>query len=156
MNVPRTPLTVVPGGTTTHRRYTQRQKLAAVLATEVSGVIVASEQTGIPATTIEYWLHKPEFAALRTKTREDLAEEYRVTAHLAVARVAELLPTMDARDAIFAFEKAATLAQLLTGHATARTETRDITDTLSPDAIDALSDEIDVWLKNRKPEAIAE
>ena len=110
-----------------HRRYTKRQKLAAVMATEMAGVVQASKQTGIPATTIEYWLHKPEFAEVRTRTREDLAEEVKVVAHLAWRRVAETMPQMEPRDAMFAAEKASTILQLLTGQATSRTESRDLT-----------------------------
>ena len=104
----------------------KRVKLAAVMAAEMSGVVQASRQTGIPATTIEYWLHKPEFAEVRTRTREDLADEIRVVAHLAWKRLAETLPTMEGRDAVFAAEKASTLLQLVSGQATARTETRDV------------------------------
>jgi transposase-like protein len=132
-----------------HRRYTKREKLAAVMATEMAGVVVASEQTGIPATTIEYWLHKPEFAAFRTRTREELADEVKVAAHLAWKRVAETLPTMEPRDAIFAAEKASTILQLLSGEATARTETRALTDSLDDHERAALADAIDGWLKER-------
>lgn len=101
----------------------KRVKLAAVMAAEVSGVVVAEKVTGIPESTIRYWASKPEFAEVRAKTRADLADEVSIVAHLAWARVAELLPTMDARDAEFAAEKATTLLQLLKGDATSRVET---------------------------------
>lgn len=108
----------------------KRVKLAAVMAAEMSGVVQASKETGIPATTIEYWMHKPEFADIRNKTREELAEEVKVVAHLAWARVAATMPTMEPRDAMFAAEKASTILQLLQGQATSRTENRDLTDTM--------------------------
>ena len=114
-----------------HRSYNKRTKLAAVMAAEMSGVVEAEKQTGIPESTIRYWMDKPEFAEVRAKTREDLAEETKVAAHLAWKRVIEALPTMEPRDAIFAAEKATSLQLLLTGGATARTETRDITGTIS-------------------------
>lgn len=114
-----------------HRRYTKRVKLAAVMAAEMGGVVQAEEQTGIPESTIRYWMNKPEFAEVRAKTREDLADEVKVAAHLAWKRVIEAMPTMEPRDAIFAAEKATSLQLLLTGGATARTETRDITGTIS-------------------------
>ena len=114
-----------------HRRYTKRTKLAAVMAAEISGVVQASEQTGIPHQTISYWMDDPKFGEIRRKTREDLADEIKTVAHLAWKRVAEAMPTMEPRDAIFAAEKATSLQLLLTGGATARTETRDITGTIS-------------------------
>lgn len=115
------------------RRYDKRTKLAAVMAAEMSGVVQAEEQTGIPESTIRYWMDKPEFAEVRAKTREDLADEIKVVAHLAWRRIAEALRTgeMEPRDATFAAEKATSLQLLLTGGATARTETRDITGTIS-------------------------
>src|SRR5665213_1580845 len=93
------------------RRYTKRQKLSAVMASDMLGVVAASDQSGIPATTIEYWLHKPEFAEFRTKTREDLVEEVGIVAHLAWQRVAEALKRgdLEPRDALFAADKATTL-----------------------------------------------
>lgn len=123
-----------------HRRYTKRQKLSAVMATEMAGVVQASKQTGIPATTIEYWLHKPEFADIRTKTREDLVEEVKVVAHLAWKRVGETMATMEPRDAMFAAEKASTILQLLSGQATSRSEVRDITDAFDDHERQALAD----------------
>jgi hypothetical protein len=117
----------------------KRVKLAAVMAAEMSGVVQASKQTGIPATTIEYWLHKPEFAEFRTKTREDLVEEVKTVAHLAWARVAETMPKMHPRDAMFAAEKASTILQLLQGQATGRIEHRDLTDSLDDHERDLLA-----------------
>lgn len=113
------------------RRYTKKTKLSAVMAADMVGVVAAEEQTGIPESTIRYWMDKPEFAEFRARAREDLAEEVKVAAHLSWKRVAELAPTMEARDAIFAAEKATSLQLLLSGGATVRTEVRDITGTLS-------------------------
>lgn len=106
----------------------KRVKLAAVMAAEMSGVVVASKQTGISESTIRYWAQKPEYAEIRAKTREDLAEEVKIAAHVTWARVVELAPTMEARDAIFASEKAATIMSLLSGDATSRTEHRELVD----------------------------
>src|SRR5882672_6902848 len=61
----------------------RKQKLSAVLAADMVGVVAAAKQTGIPESTIRYWAEKPEFAEYRAKTREDLADEVRITAHLA-------------------------------------------------------------------------
>ena len=115
------------------RRYTKREKLATVIAAEMTSLTEASETTGIPLTTIDYWMDQPEFVAIRSKTREDLADEIKAVAHLAWKHVAQALRTgeMEPRDAIFAAEKATSLQILLTGGATARTETRDITGSIT-------------------------
>lgn len=92
-----------------------------------------ADTTGIPKSTIAYWLEDPELAAIRTKTREDLADEIKAVAHLAWANVGAALRdgTMEPRDAIFAAEKATSLQILMSGGATARTELRDVSGTLT-------------------------
>ena len=114
----------------THRRYDKRTKLAAVMAAEMTSLTEASESTGIPKSTVKYWMDDPAFAQVRTKTREDLADEIKVVAHLAWRRIAEALRTgeMEPRDATFAAEKATSLQILMTGGATARTESRELND----------------------------
>ena len=94
------------------------------------GVVAASEQSGIPESTIRYWRDKPEFAEIRARTREDLADEVKAVAHLAWQRIAETMSTMEPRDAIFAADKATTLMQLLSGAATSRVESVSVTDGL--------------------------
>ena len=118
----------------------KRVKLAAVMAAEMVGVVQASRETGLPESTIRYWMDKPEYAEFRAKTREDLAEEVKIAAHLAWQRVAQTLPTMEPRDAIFAAEKASTILQLLSGQATSRLEHRDLTDTFDDHEKDLLRD----------------
>lgn len=122
------------------RKYTRKQKLAAVMAAEIAGVTQAAEQSGIPHQTISYWLERPEFSEYRRKAREDMAEEVGVVAHLAWQRVAEALRagTLEPRDALFAADKATTLYQLVTGQATNRTETRDLSDAFDDHEWDAL------------------
>jgi DhnA family fructose-bisphosphate aldolase class Ia len=125
------------------RRYTKRTKLATTMAAEISGVVQAAEATGIPHQTISYWMNDPELGEIRRKTREDLADEIRTVAHLAWQRVADTIRdgSMEPRDAIFAAEKATSLQILMTGGATARTENRDITGTISDaDLLAAISE----------------
>lgn len=128
----------------TRRRYAKKEKLAAVLAAEMGGLTQASEQTGIPKSTLKYWMDDPVFAQVRTKTREDLADEIKVVAHLAWQRIAEALRagTMEPRDALFAAEKATGLRLLMSGEATERTEHRDITDGLDDHEREALNEAI--------------
>ena len=138
---------------TERRRYTRKQKLSAVLAAEMSGVVVAAETTGIPESSIRYWAQKPEFAEYRAKAREDLAEEVGIVAHLAWQRVAEALRAdrLEPRDALFAADKATTLYQLVTGQATTRSEHRDITDTMDDTERAKLAAAIDEWLATPEP-----
>jgi transposase-like protein len=143
----------------TRRAYSKRTKLSAVMAAEMGGVVQAERQTGIPESTIRYWMDQPEFAEIRAKTREDLADEIKTVAHLAWQRVAASLRSgeMEPRDAIFAAEKATSLQILMTGGATARTETRDITGTLDDadvrDIIRAAEDLVGTGAGRTAPEA---
>lgn len=111
-----------------NRKRPRRQKLAAVLAADMVGVVAASEQTGIPESTIRYWATKEEFAPYRAKAREDMVDEVGIVAHLAWQRVAEALREgkLEPRDALFAADKATTLYQLVTGEATSRSESREL------------------------------
>ena len=130
---------------TTRRRYTKAEKLSAVLAAEMTGVVAVQDQSGIPESTIRYWMDQPEFAAYRAKAREDLKDEITVVAHLAWQRVAEGLQKgqLEPRDALFAAEKATTQYLLMSGEATSRTEQRSVTDDLGDDEKQRLRDWID-------------
>lgn len=100
------------------------------MAASASSVLAASEQTGIPRKTIEYWLDKPEFATLRQKSAEDMAEQFRVAAQMALARLIELIPSMKAHDLVVLAGVATEKGQLLAGKATDRVENVSITDGL--------------------------
>ena len=117
----------------THRRYTKRQKMTAVLAAEMSSTEAAAEVTGVPRTTIDYWLDQPEFVELRKNARERMAEETLTVARLAWGKLAERIRTgqIETRDLVLATGMATDKAQLLNGGATTRSESRDITGTIS-------------------------
>lgn len=135
------------------RKYTKRQKLSAVMAAEMVGVTVAGEQSGIPKQTIQYWLDDPKFGPYRTRAREGLIEEVKVAAHLLWRRVIESAPDMEPRDALFGADKATAYLQLLTGAATARVETQDITNDLDDHERAALRD-ILTGVLSEKPDAV--
>lgn len=118
-----------------YRRYNKRQKLSVVMAAEMSGLTATADATGIPKSTIAYWMDRPEFAEIRTKTRAELADEIKVVAHLAWQRTGEALRdgTMEPRDVLFAAEKATTLQLLMAGEATGRIESVNLTDDLPAD-----------------------
>lgn len=125
--------------------------MTAVIAAEMSSIPAVAKSSGIPETTIRYWMEEPEFVALRAKTREDMAEESAALAHKTLGVIRAKLAEFEPRDLTVLFGVLVDKAQLLTGQATNRTETRDITDRMTPEQMDALADEIDAWLADRKP-----
>lgn len=133
----------------TRRRYTKREKASAVMAAIASNTTAAAEQTGIPRTTIEYWLERPEFVELRQKTQEERADGMRTLALLAMDRLSALIPTMEPRDLIVLMGVATEKGQLLGGQATERTEHRDITDGLDDHERAALNEAIRAELARR-------
>ena len=116
----------------THRRYTKAQKADAVAAATLSNVPAVAEAMDIPETTIRYWLDSPEFVELRNKTRDEVGERLWSAIQVGIDEVAKGLrsdaPLRDKATAVgILYDKHA----LLTGGATGRTESRDITGTLS-------------------------
>ena len=108
------------------RRYTRKEKVAAVTAAAASSVLAAAQESGIPENTLRYWFDSPEFADIRTKTREELAEESKALAHRALAEIARRIPEFEPRDLTVLYGVLVDKGQLLAGEATHRTETRDL------------------------------
>src|SRR4051812_10452538 len=108
----------------TERRYTKRQKISAVTAAIASSTLAASEEHGIPRSTLRYWMNDPALADIRQNAREELASGATVAAHLAWAGLIRALQagTLEPRDLITAATVATQNAQLLTGQATNRSE----------------------------------
>lgn len=109
--------------------------------------LAASEVTGVPESTIRYWLEDPTLAKLRDKTREDAAGGFDVLVHMAQGRLRELIPTMEARDLTILLGVATDKAQLLSGQATARTETKALTDGMEDHEREALRSVIEKVLE---------
>lgn len=125
------------------RRYTKRQKVVAISAAMASSVTAASEQLGIPATTIDYWMDRPEFVKLREKTREDLAQEMTTLAHLFATKLSQRVDELEPRDLVVALGIVTDKAQLLSGQATTRNENRTLTDGLNDHEKRQLRDGLD-------------
>jgi len=123
----------------TRRRYTKVEKIAAVLAADASSTLAAAQAKGIPESTVRYWLDQPEFASLRDNAREGMAEDALMVARLAWKKLGQAIAAgeLDARDLVIATGMATDKSQLLNGAATARTEARDITGTISDAELDA-------------------
>jgi hypothetical protein len=112
-----------------HRRYTKVQKAEAVAVATLSTVEAAAEKTGIPRTTIIYWLDKPEFVELRQKTRDLVAESMWTAIQIGVDEVAKgLVSDAPLRDKSIALGVLYDKYALMTGGATGRTESRELND----------------------------
>src|SRR4030095_14047962 len=97
------------------RRYTKREKAVAVTAALATSIKAAAETQDIPRKTVEYWVNAPEFAALRQKTREELAEGSMLLAHLAQDALAAKIRAgeVDSRDLAVIYGIAIDKGQLL-------------------------------------------
>lgn len=115
------------------RRYSRTEKVTAVAAAVATSGQAAAQQLGIPESTLRYWMHSPEFEVYRENAAEAMAEEARVVARMAWEALAAALRSgsLDGRDLVMLAGMATDKATLLNGGATSRTETRDITGTLS-------------------------
>lgn len=130
------------------RRYTRKTKAAAIIAATVSTAAAAAEAQGIPESTIRYWLDSPQFAELRTKTREEMAAGSMVLAHMAADELGKKIRAgeVEPRDLATIYGIAIDKGQLLAGAATSRSETRDVTDTLDDHERENLRNAIDTYL----------
>jgi hypothetical protein len=115
------------------RRYTRTEKVVAIAAAEATSVLAAAEASGVPESTLRYWMDDPKFAPFRDNAREAMAEEARVVARMAWKALAAAIEsgTLDGRDLVMAAGMATDKSQLLNGGATSRSEARDITGSLS-------------------------
>ena len=106
------------------RRYTKQQKAAAVGLALTVNPLAAAEGTGIPRTTILGWLDRPEYDILRQKTGQEMAEGFKVLANLAQRRLLKQIEDdeVDPKDVAVAMGIATEKYLLLSGEATARTE----------------------------------
>lgn len=120
-------------GRTPAAHYSKAQKAQAVAQAVLNGQHKASEATGIPRSTIRNWFHDPEFAELKERTRDQVADMAWVTVQKAFAAVAEGLndPGASLRDKAVALGVVYDKWALMTGAATSRSESRDLTGTLS-------------------------
>lgn len=133
----------------TYRRYTRKEKVSAVTAAAASSVLAAAQESGIPRTTLRSWLQKPEYDELRQKTREELADQWRVLTQKALARLDALIETMEPRDLTTLAGTGVDKSQLLAGEATHRTELRKVTDGLDDHEKQKLRDVLNAELDKR-------
>jgi ribosomal protein S28E/S33 len=114
------------------RRYTKAQKARAVGLAVVTSIEAAAETEGIPTRTLGYWMDRPEFAELRLRTRDHVAAEMWTAIQIGIQEIAkDIVGDAPLRDKVVAVGVLYDKHALLTGMATARTESRDLTGTIS-------------------------
>ena len=114
------------------RKYSIEEKAAAVgLATSI-GVTKAASVTQYPMQTISDWTRRDEWQPLRNQAHDIVAEHFWMAVQIGLAAVVQGL-TDDAplKDKALALATVYDRWALLTGGATARSEARDITGTIS-------------------------
>lgn len=113
-------------------RVTKARKAEAVGLSEVIGIRPAARQLNVAESTLRRWRADPEMAQLRAETKDEVAGDMWAGFQLGIRRIVELLPNEKDLKAVAVatgviYDKYA----LLTGGATARSEQRDITGTIS-------------------------
>ena len=139
------------------KKRSQSDRIHALGIAVVEGVPAASQATGIPERTIRQWQDTPEFAELRQRTKEQVADEWWAIVQKGFRRVAALL---DGTDDI---QKAATATAIVTdkmllirGEATSRTESKDLTHDLDDHEAEIFGEVVRAELARRKNEHAAE
>lgn len=122
------------------RHYSARTKARAVGIALVEGVTETERQTGIPKVTVWQWMQDPAYEQLRTRVREDVMAEWWSGIQLGARHLVAGMenPDVPLRDKSQAFLALAQNYQLMSGAATSRTETKEITDGLTDDEKDQL------------------
>lgn len=115
----------------TRRRYTKPQKAEAVGLAAMVGVSEAERLSGIPKTTIQYWMESPDFVQLRTRAQDEFILDMWVGLQIGATEIVKgfLDPNTPLRDKAAAWKEVGERYALMTGQATARTEHVDSTDT---------------------------
>ena len=122
----------------------------------VDGPAAAARATGIPENTIREWVGRPEFAELRERTKQAVADEWWAGVQHGFRRVIEAFDQeadvqKKATAAAILFDKVA----MLRGEATSRSEARDITNQFNDHENDTLSELLRAELARRSDENAA-
>src|SRR5438552_504521 len=134
------------------KHRSKRQRVAAVMTAEIASVTAAAAEAGVSERTVRRWKNDPEMAEYVNQTRAETADQMRALSLKVLAEICERLPQYEPRDLSILLGILTDKAQLLSGEATTRTETRDLTVALGTEERDALADEVDRWLRDRTPE----
>src|SRR5438094_565412 len=104
----------------------KREKVTAVIASEITTIKAAAKKFGVPERTLRHWREDPELAELAAKTREDMAEGALALAQATMSEIRRRLPEFEPRDLAILFGVLIDKGQLLNGEATSRSEHREL------------------------------
>lgn len=138
-----------------NRQYTATQKAQAVGTALVVGPNRAGRQLGIPHNNISMWMKDERYSGLRDAAREEVAAQLWVGVQVAVASVVEAFgdPQATLKDKAVALGIIYDKHALITGGATNRSESRDISGTLSDSELIAAVREAGRITSDRRAEA---
>ena len=129
------------------RRYTKAQKAEVVGIAVMSGQRSASEATGIPLSTVHAWMEHPDYAQLRTKTREDVAEQFWAAIQISLKAVVDGIADGKLSEKAIALGVLYDKYALMTGGATGRMENRELNDLPDSAYVEALHE----WQRLTRP-----
>jgi hypothetical protein len=139
---------------------TRREKLeAVVLADALNSSEDAGKRLGIAGRSIRRWRDDPELAEMVQKTRDETSDDVKVAMVLAWELIIERLKAgqIDTKDLIVLGGVSFDKYQLASGGATSRSESRDITGTISDTELDAALREANALATGgRGPKAVEE
>ncbi len=121
------------------KRRSKRTMAAVVGEAEVIGVRPAARKNHVPESSVRYWRDQPDFAQLRAEKKEDVAADVWAAFQKGVRRIAVLMETAEDLGKVavasgILYDKFA----LMSGDATARTETKTLTDGMNDHEREAL------------------
>lgn len=113
--------------TRNHRRYTRQEKAEAVAEVTRTSLTATSERRKVAINTLKYWYDHEDFADVRNKTREELAEGSVAMALIAQGELVRRIRSGDISDQalVAAYGVGIDKGQLLSGRATERTESHE-------------------------------
>jgi hypothetical protein len=139
---------------------TRREKLeAVVLADALNSSEDAGKRLGIAGRSIRRWRDDPDLADMVQKTRDETSDDVKVAMVLAWELIIERLKAgqIDTKDLIVLGGVSFDKYQLASGGATSRSESRDITGTISDTELDAALREANALATGgRGPKAVEE
>jgi hypothetical protein len=138
-------------------KYAHKDQLLAVVASEVIGVSETHREMNIPVKTIERWRLDPKLIPYLEVTRERILEDVQAAAGLAWAQTLQRLASpkvkMTNRDLLAIATEATDKMQLLSGGATSRTETRELTDGFDEDEVQRMAELARQYLRRNRSSA---
>ena len=138
------------------RKRPADERARAVGIAVLTGASEAARQTGIPERTIAQWVESDEFAKLRERKKDEVAEEWWAGVQTAARSIIKDIDSASVRDRAVAFGILVEKMLLVRGEATARTESRSLTDDLPDHESEVLGEVVRAELARRKDQDPAE